>query len=442
VRPTSGLEIVSSRHFPDEVQGDLILCNNIGFLGIKQHQIEDEGTGWKTTFRQDLLRSNDGNFRPADLEFAPDGSLYVIDWHNVLIGHMQHNARDPLRDHEHGRIYRITYPGRPLVKPAQIAGAPIETLLENLKLPEYRSRYRTRRELRGRPVNQVMPALKAWVAKLDKDDSNYEHNVLEALWTTWSLNQVDEGLLRQMLAAKDFRARSAAVRVLRYSHHRIADYVSLLTKAAGDPHGRVRLEAIVAASWLPNSQAAKSIVAVASKMPLDEWSEKAAKTAADRLGGIADVEMPDHPVAVAPAYLSPAEKKQFVEGSEIYFREGHCATCHQANGAGLDPAFPSLVNSSWVTEEADRLIKVVLHGLMGPIEVNGKKYDGQVPMTPFGGLLNDAEVASVLTFVRNSFGNKAAPVTAAQVKAVRAATKGRTSFYMADELLKEHPMKR
>jgi mono/diheme cytochrome c family protein len=95
-----------------------------------------------------------------------------------------------------------------------------------------------------------------------------------------------------------------------------------------------------------------------------------------------------------------------------------------------------------VTEEADRLIKVVLHGLMGPIEVNGKKYDGQVPMTPFGGLLNDAEVASVLTFVRNSFGNKAAPVTAAQVKAVRAATKGRTSFYMADELLKEHPMKR
>ena len=108
VRPTSGLEVVSSRHFPDEVQGDLILCNAIGFLGIKQHQIEDDGTGWKTTFRHDLLKSTDGNFRPVDLEFAPDGSLYVIDWHNPLIGHMQHNARDPLRDHVHGRIYRIT----------------------------------------------------------------------------------------------------------------------------------------------------------------------------------------------------------------------------------------------------------------------------------------------------------------------------------------------
>ena len=72
---SSGLEIVSSRHFPDEVQGDLILGNAIGFLGIKQHSIEDDGTGWKTAFRHDLLKSTDGNFRPADLEFAPDGSL-------------------------------------------------------------------------------------------------------------------------------------------------------------------------------------------------------------------------------------------------------------------------------------------------------------------------------------------------------------------------------
>ncbi|RYD42724.1 MAG: dehydrogenase, partial [Verrucomicrobiaceae bacterium] len=163
VRPTSGLEILSSRHFPDEVQGDIMLCNAIGFLGIKQHAIEDEGTGYKTSFRQDMLRSTDGNFRPVDLEIAPDGSLYVVDWHNVLVGHMQHNARDPLRDHVHGRIYRITYPSRPLVEPAKVEGAPIATLLENLKLPEYRTRYRTKRELREHPTSEVLAALKEWV---------------------------------------------------------------------------------------------------------------------------------------------------------------------------------------------------------------------------------------------------------------------------------------
>lgn len=442
VRPTSGLEVVSSRHFPDEVQGDLILCNAIGFLGIKQHQIEDDGTGWKTTFRQDLLTSKDGNFRPVDLEFAPDGSLYVIDWHNVLIGHMQHNARDPLRDHVHGRVYRITYPSRPLVTPAKVAGARVPELLENLKLPENRSRYRTRRALRSHPVEEVLPAIKSWVTGLDKADLNYEHNRLEALWTTWGMNQVDDSLLREVLQSPDFHARAAAVRVVRYNYHRLPDYVALLEKAASDPEGRVRLEAVVAASWIPDTTAAKRIVATASALPLDDWSKNAAQTASDRLAGVAEKSVIDHPVLPAPEHLSSEAKKQYLTGQDIYFREGHCVTCHQPNGKGLDPAFPSIEKSPWVMEDADRLIKMVLYGLMGPLEVNGKKYDGLVPMTPFGGILKDNEVAAVLTFVRNSFGNKAEPIQPEQVKKIREANPGRLMFYNTEELLKEHPMKK
>ena len=440
VRPTSGLEVVSSRHFPDEVQGDLILCNAIGFLGIKQHQIQDEGTGYKTAFRHDLLKSSDGNFRPGDLEFAPDGSLYVIDWHNVLIGHMQHNARDPLRDHMHGRIYRITYPSRPLVQPAKVAGASIPELLDNLKLPEYRSRYRSRRALRNFPTDQVLPAIKAWTAKLDKGDARYQHHLLEALWATWGLNQVDDALLRQLLESPDFHARAAAVRVVRYIYHRIPDHAALLEKAAADPEGRVRLEALVAASWLPDVTAAKKIVATASAQPLDEWSEKAAKTASDRLAGLVEKVVSEHASLPAPAHLSAEAKKQYLAGQEIYFREGHCVTCHQPNGAGLDPAFPSLVKSPWVSEAPERLIKIALYGLMGPLEVNGKKYDGQVPMTPFGGMLNDEEIAAVLTFVSNSFGNQSDPIQPVQVKNVRDANPNRQLLYNTEELLKEHPL--
>jgi mono/diheme cytochrome c family protein/glucose/arabinose dehydrogenase len=441
VRPTSGLEVVSSRHFPDEVQGDLILCNAIGFLGIKQHQIEDDGTGWKTSFRHDLLKSSDGNFRPVDLEFAPDGSLYVIDWHNPLIGHMQHNARDPLRDHVHGRIYRITYPSRPLLKPVQVAGAAVSALLENLKEPELRVRYRSRRELRAHAASEVMPALKQWVAALDRKHPEYERHVLEALWTSWGLNAVDEALLRQMLEAKDFHARAAAVRVLRYNTHKVADHVALLEKAAADEHGRVRLEAVVAASWLPEQEVAQAqkIVSVASALPLDKWSEGAAKTAAARLSGTVEKEVSDFKELAAPADLSEEAKKQFLAGQKIYFREGHCVTCHQPNGKGLDPAFPSIAKSPWITEDSDRLIKLAMYGLMGPLEINGKKYDGQVPMTPFAGMLNNEEMASVLTFVRNSFGNKAAPIVASQVEKVRAANPGRVNFYKVEDLLSEHP---
>jgi mono/diheme cytochrome c family protein len=139
--------------------------------------------------------------------------------------------------------------------------------------------------------------------------------------------------------------------------------------------------------------------------------------------------------------LSDVAKGQFTAGQEVYFREGLCVTCHQPNGGGLDPAFPSIVKSPWVTEDKQRLIKIVMYGLMGPIKVGGKEYNGQVPMTPFAGMLKDEEIANVLTFVRNHFGNQADPVTPTEVKAIRDANKGRMMLFTTDEILKAHPLK-
>ncbi|WP_199200167.1 PVC-type heme-binding CxxCH protein [Adhaeribacter arboris] len=437
VRPTSGLEFISSRHFPDEVQGDLIINNTIGFLGTKQHILKDDGTGYISKHRQDLLISEDRNFRPVDMEIAPDGSLYVADWHNILIGHMQHNARDPLRDHVHGRIYRITYPGRPLVQPAKVAGASIDELLENLKLPEYRTRYRTRRELRGRPVEEVLAHLKTWTAKLDKNDPKYEHHLLEGLWVSWGMNKVDQDLLRQLLQAKDYHARAAAVRVVRYTGHQVPDQADLLMQAARDEHGRVRLEAIVAASWL-DKEKGLPILAEAAKKPLDEWMIHAHETAVAHLNGREVVQEKEEMVKTD---LKGAERDLLIKGKEIYAREGFCATCHQPDGKGLaSSGFPPLTGTNWVLGNEERMIKIVLKGLQGPIEVQGKKFPGQVPMTPFGGMLKDDEVAAVITYVRNSFGNKAPAVTPDKVKMVRASIKDKTGFYSPDELLKQHPL--
>jgi mono/diheme cytochrome c family protein len=99
-----------------------------------------------------------------------------------------------------------------------------------------------------------------------------------------------------------------------------------------------------------------------------------------------------------------------------------------------------LAGSSWVTHSEERLIKLTLNGLMGPLEVNGVKYPGLVPMTPFGGMLSDTEISAVLTYARNSFGNQAPAVSAEKVKAVRDATKGKVGFYSPEELLKDHPL--
>jgi mono/diheme cytochrome c family protein len=350
---------------------------------------------------------------------------------------MQHNARDPLRDHVHGRVYRITYPSRPLVTPANVAGASISELLDNLKVPEYRTRYRSRRELRGRNASEVLPQLKSWVAKLNIEDPRYEHHLLEALWVTWGLNQVDESLLHQVLQSKDYHARAAAVRVIRYNGHRLKNQPELLMKAAQDEHGRVRLEAIVAASWL-DKEVGLPIVEEAGKKPLDRWMVDIHATAMAHLNGMS---LNAKKQEVIVTRLQGVEKELYIKGKEIYARDGFCSTCHQPDGGGLNASgFPSLTGTPWVLGNSERLIKIVLNGMQGPIEVNGHKYSGQVPMTPFGGMLKDDEVAAVLTYVRNSFGNKAEPITPEQVKAVREATQEKKGFYSPEELMSQHPL--
>ncbi len=437
VRPTAGLEFVSSRHFPDDVQGDLLINNTIGFLGMKQHTMKDEGTGYVSTFRHDLVKGSDPNFRPVDMEFAPDGSLYLVDWHNARIGHMQHSARDPNRDHAHGRIFRITYPSRPLVKPAKVAGASIQELLENLQLPEYRTRYRSRRELRARDHSEVLAGVKKWGQNLNKSNPNYEHNLVEALWVTWGINQVSEPIVRSLLKAKDPHARAAAVRALRYNGHLIPDQTELLKVAAADDNGRVRLEAIVAASWLEHTGSRSVLDSAAGKGKgvevMDKWISPVFDAAVAVLNG---EQLKAEAPPVFETHLTGVDKEQFLRGSKVYLRDGYCGTCHQKDGNGLPEAqFPPLTGSEWVQGDENRLIRLALHGLVGPIEVKGVKYAGAVPMTPFK-FLKDDEVADVLTFVRNAFGNKAPPVSPQAVREVRTATQDQKSFYQAADLAK------
>lgn len=432
VRPTSGLEFVSSRHFPEEMQGDFILNNCIGFLGAKQHSIADSDAGYSSQWRQDLFTSSDPNFRPVALQFAPDGSLYIVDWHNQLIGHMQHSARDPLRDHAHGRIYRVTHKELPLVEEFEVHGASIEQLLDALKTPEYRTRYRARNELRGRDKTETLSKLATWIRKLDTKSPEYEKHLLEALWVGWGFEAIDTKLLRKLLNAETHQARSAAVRSLRYNSEAFTDYAELLAQAASDSHPRVRLEAIVAASRI-DGPSSKAIVEKAAEMELDSWKRRAYEQALVNLGGT-PVQTEQEGEA-APAHLSEADQTLWIQGAEIYRRDGYCITCHQADGKGLPAAqFPPLAGTEWVTGNPDQLIDITLHGLLGPITVNGVNYPGHVPMTPFKDLLDDDEMAAVLTYIRNAFGNEADPISAEQVKSVRASSDGKVGFWTVEDL--------
>lgn len=130
----------------------------------------------------------------------------------------------------------------------------------------------------------------------------------------------------------------------------------------------------------------------------------------------------------------PVKIDPLVLGGRLYTQ--NCVPCHQVTGMGLPGAFPPLGGSDWVTGSEERLIRVLIHGLSGPVEINGVMYAGAMPaFGPSSGYrFNDEKIAAVLTYVRANFGNEAGPITTEQVKAIMDATGGRTTPWTAAEL--------
>ena len=107
--------------------------------------------------------------------------------------------------------------------------------------------------------------------------------------------------------------------------------------------------------------------------------------------------------------MTESGQKAYDVGREIFHRDGHCISCHQPNGAGLPNIYPPLIakNNPWLTDSDERMIKIVLKGLWGPMELAGQQFDpgkGVPPMPGFGPVLNDEEIAAVINYVRQSFG--------------------------------------
>ena len=269
-RPCPATGMLTSRHFPEEFQGNFLNANVISFQGIYRVKVSEEGSGLKGETLENLVSSTEPNFRPIAMATGPDGAFYFADWHQSIIGHMQHHLRDPNRDHLHGRIYRITYNGRELLKPVKIDGQPIEALLDLLKEPENQTRELAKIELGERDTQQVIAATKRWVAALNPNHANYQHQLMEGLWVHQWHNVVDIPFLDRMLASPEPRARAAAGRVLCYWRDRVPDSIGRFKKLAVDAHPRVRLEAIRGASFYRDADAAEMAL-LALKQPTDYY---------------------------------------------------------------------------------------------------------------------------------------------------------------------------
>jgi len=291
----ASLEIIRSQHFPADWQGRMVTCD-FRANRVTSFSITEQGAAYITKQETDICRTSNNTFRPIDVKLGPDGALYIADWSNPIINHGEVDFRDPRRDREHGRIWRVAMKGKPAVKKPELAKASTSALLNELFSPNQFNSSQATRLLVEKGAVAVAPELKTWTAKLKT-----EKEELAALWIHQSLNLPAPELLTKLLAAPDGRIRAAAVRALSFATTapvqpvRVADAngtvssyladastsfaesdtVARLAKLVTDPHPRVRLEAVRALAKFPSAKSAELVLSAVDTIGADTFLDYA-----------------------------------------------------------------------------------------------------------------------------------------------------------------------
>lgn len=431
---TNSIDFIGTAGLPDDIQGCALIGGYFGNV-VELHRLTDEGSGFKSTQLPKLMKSSSTAFRPVDVSVGPDGAIYLADWFNPVIGHYQASYADPQRDRTHGRIWRISAKGRkPVVQPDLASMKPAQ-LLEQLRSPERWTRYQAKRLLFDAPSAEVLKAADEFVAKLDDD-----RTLMEVCGVFEAHESPRPAVLAKLLAAKDARIRAYGARVVGYWADRLPEALTLLAKSATDENPRVRLESIVACAHVTKPEAVE-VATLALDKPRDKFIDYALIQVVKSLKPVFTPELARLKFNGQPTHadfvknISTAVPKIDHPGKAVY--DSLCLNCHQPTGLGLPGVYPPLAESDWVAGDPATLAKILIHGLNGPLKVNGTEFKqlAPIPMPPMG--LSDTQIADVLSYVRSNFGNKAKEVKGGIIKATREATSTRSTFWTEAELLKK-----
>lgn len=349
-----GGDIVTGTHLPDEIQGQL-LTGRFKSRAVVRYEFIDDGAGFSANVLEPLIKSKHPNFRPVDTKIGPDGAIYIADWYNSIINHAQHDFRDPRRDHDHGRIWRITYKDRPLVKKPQLVGIPVHRLVDHLSSPEGWTRHQARKELSERNPDEVLAAVESWVEALDTKENQYDHHLVEAMWACQNVERVSEPILSRVLSSKNGHARTAGARVIRYWQDELSDPVGMIGQLARDSFPRTRMEAILSAGFIPQAEAAP-----AALMALDRDRDRFINaTLPSTMKGL-------------EKYWVPALEKDALD----FAKPAHREYAEQFAGIGIDkrlialmgdptptPAEIAAVKKQFVSTPSSKLVRLVVNAV-------------------------------------------------------------------------------
>lgn len=447
---TAGAEIYRADRLPVDARGDLFFTEPVGRLIRRATIANVEGMTQlrNATPGTEFVLGTDPLFRPVNLRLGPDGAIYVADMYHGIIQEAQWTPRGSYlrakieqyqldRLNAHGRVWRLRYDGTaagPTTMNAPVPATPAipldltqprmydesaAQLVAHLSHPNAWWRNMAQRLIVLRQDTRVVPALQT----LARSSSNLQAR-LHALWSLEGLSALDAGLVRDLVKDASPRTRVQALRAgetlfKQGDRSLAADYAAATRDASPD----VVMQALLSMNLLGVAETKATAQSV---------------QASNRARGVQEVTkfiLTAAPAAPADPTWSEEQQNQMQQGGTIY-RE-LCFECHGSDGRGEPLAgapagttmAPPLAGSPRVQGHRDYAIKTILHGLTGPI--GGKSY-AQV-MIPMG-MQNDAWVAAVGSYIRNSFGNSGSFIAPSDVARVRAANASRRTSWTVAEL--------
>jgi mono/diheme cytochrome c family protein/glucose/arabinose dehydrogenase len=436
-----GQAVYRGDKLPAETSGDLFIPEPVGRL-IRRAKVSN--VDGKTILRNayekaEFLASTDMNFRPVNMYTGPDGNLYIVDMYHGIIqegnwtrpgSYLREKILQKKLDQNihRGRIYRLVHDSaRPGPAP-RLMEASNDQLVSYLSHPNGWWRDNAQKSLIVRNAQDALPDLKrlalgktGWAFWKSKPTPITR---IHALWTLEGLNAIDKEIITEALKDTDVHVRKAAVRISEvFLKKNDTQMLSTLEVLKNDPSPDVKIQLAASLRYIKTDQARAILNQLLAENSTNELLARTVTRSQQEGGDPAWTAL-----MTRIANMNDNEKDLIYEGANV-FRQS-CAICHGNDGKGLpSQVAPPLSGSPRVNGDKEILVRILLHGLAGPIEA--ASYPGV--MAPQG-VNDDDYIASVASFIRNSLGNDASIITYKDVREIRKKTEGREAPWTLEEL--------
>jgi glucose/arabinose dehydrogenase/mono/diheme cytochrome c family protein len=450
----TGQSVFRGDRLPKSMQGDYLVAEPVGRFIRRADVIDTDGrVSLSNVYSKDeFIASTDMNFRPVNTYTGPDGCLYIVDMYRGIIQestwaqpgsflYSQIMTKGLNRNIKNGRIYRVVFDGlKPGPRPNML-DEPVVKLVTFLDHPNGWWRDNAQREIIVRKDKSIVPALLKIAAGEKGPLANAPSPIarLHALWTLEGLEEINEEMILKILGDPDIQIRKTAIRLSEpYLKRNESSILPALKVMVGDKSQDVLGQLLLSLS-VSNSQEAKSLAQQLMK----------GNEANEFLSGIEQSIQKNEEVkryGYKLSALKESDRKSVIEGATIF--KTLCTTCHGPEGQGLPTHIaPPLISKFKLIERRDGVIKIMLHGLTGPVD--GARYNDFMPGM---GANSDAWIASVLNYVRYDLCMRSFPkmgegyinwviIQPEEVKKIREQFAGRKKPWTWEEIIADEKQK-